>query len=122
MAVRELDKKHDWTFGQGLRNYAINSDEIKQSVICRLLSFKNDWALDMDAGLPWFELMGRNISLKQIEQTVRDCVLNTVGVEKITNYKADLNAESRQLTIALSYVDIYKKENNVIYENRGSNG
>lgn len=117
MAVRKLDDNHDWTFGQGVRNYLINSDEVKQSVLCRLWSFKNDWALDMDAGLPWFELMGRNIDMKQIEQNVRACVLETAGVTEITSYNATLNRETRKLTIAVSFKDIYENENNVIYQN-----
>ena len=107
MATRRLDKNHDWTFGQGLNNYALASEEVAQSVKCRLWSFRNDWFMKPAHGVPYFDLMGRNIDLQQIETELRNAVLETVGVKEINSYFADLNRETRALTVTIEYTDVY---------------
>ncbi len=110
MRVRRLDNNHDWTFGQGFANYAAQSEAIAQNVQTRLWSFTQDWFLDLDHGLPWLEQMGRNVNLSDWEIRIKRHVLQTDGVVKITEYKANLDTDTRRLQIVISYQDIYQQE------------
>lgn len=120
MTVRRLDKNHDWTFGQGLGNYANDSEEIAQNVKTRLLSFENDWFLDLEHGLPWLEAMDKASRLADLEPTVKRTVLETEGVVRIIGYKEELNKE-RKLTISINYVDRFGVEQTAVYTG-GENG
>ena len=46
MRVRAIDKNGDWTFGHSRNNYKTGIEAVKQSVVTRIKSFKNDWFLD----------------------------------------------------------------------------
>ena len=120
MAVRRLDENHDWTFGGGKSNYARESEAIAQNVQCRVWSFSNDWFLDPEHGIPWFDLMGRNIRLDLIESEIKKTVLETKGVVQITYFNIDFNREARRLTVNITYIDTYKKTNSINYV-RGPN-
>lgn len=113
--VRRLDKNHDWTFGQGFTNYAIESEAIAQNVQTRLCSFTNDWFLDLEHGLPWLEQMGRNVDLGDWEIRIKKHVLQTDGVSKITSYESNLDPNTRKLVIDITYQDIYGAENSASY-------
>lgn len=107
MRVRRLDANHDWTFGQGFANYAGESEAIAQCVQTRLWSFVNDWFLDLEHGLPWLEQMERAVNLADWEIKIKQQVLETIGVEKITAYHANFDPETRRLTVEIGYLDIY---------------
>ncbi|MDH2927215.1 hypothetical protein FW755_11140 [Lonepinella koalarum] len=115
-SVRRLDKNHDWTFGQGMNNYATESESIKQRVQTRLWSFTNDWFLDLEHGVPWLELMGRNVDWSKLEKEVKNCVLRTDGVASIVDYSTDLDVDTRKLIIQIEYQDIYYQTNTVTYQ------
>ncbi|MCK3654211.1 hypothetical protein A4G19_15865 [Pasteurellaceae bacterium Macca] len=114
MRVRRLDAEHDWTFGQGLGNYASQSESVAQRVKTALWSFEGDWFLDLEHGLPWFEMMER-IDWARIEREVKGCVLQTEGVQAITNYHATLT-NTRILLIEVSYLDEYQQSHQVSYQ------
>ena len=110
MSVRRLDKNHDWTFGQGKQNYAIKSEAIAQTVKCRILSFKNDWFLNTEHGIAWFDFMEKGTNLDLVKSELISAVLDVDEVEEITNYNATLNRETRKFTAQITYRDIYKNE------------
>lgn len=107
--VRRLDRNHDWTFGQGLNNYATTSESVAQRVQTHLWSFLGDWFLDLEHGLPWLEKMGRNVDLPQLELMIKRCVLSTDGVREITDYQVNLDETNRALTVRITYQDIYQR-------------
>lgn len=115
MRVRRLDKNHDWTFGQGVNNYARESEAIVQCVKTRLWSFVNDWFLDLEHGMDWLYLKER-ANLDAIELAVKKQVLQTEGVERITSYHANLESNSRIITISVDYLDIYGVNNHATAE------
>lgn len=109
MRVRALDASHDWTFGRGRQNYLTKSEAIAQNVVTRLLSFRADWFLDLDHGLPWFEMMER----KRIEPLVKQQVLQTEGVQYLTDFDLVYDPQTRKVKINLTYVDVFGEENKV---------
>lgn len=115
MRVRRLDKKHDWTFGNGFNSYANQSESIAQCVTTRLWSFTNDWFLDLNHGLPWLDKMGKAINLSELELKIKRQVLETQGVKQLTHYESNFNADERTLTIIVDYLDIYGTSHSAVY-------
>ncbi|ETD72975.1 hypothetical protein V757_01140 [Pelistega indica] len=107
MRVRRLDSNHDWTFGSGYSNYAQDSEAIAQAVKTRLWSFKGDWFLDLEHGIPWFEQMER-VDLKRLEVPLMAYILETDGVKQIDSFTMTHDSENRKLLIEVSYTDIFE--------------
>nr|WP_282554553.1 hypothetical protein [Providencia stuartii] len=112
MKVRRLDDNHDWCFGRGRADYNIHSEAIAQSVLTRLLSLKQDWFLNREHGIKWFDYLRKNPNLIAMEAEIKASVLNTQGVEQITEFDIQLNPDTRLMAISVTYIDIYghKKE------------
>ncbi len=110
MRVSRLDKSGDWQMGQWLSG----SQAIAQNVTTRLKSFKNDWFLDMGAGIDWLQLLGAKGTQKRILREVERVALGTPGVVRLTGL--DMRLVGRQATISLSYIDAYRSENNLTVE------
>ncbi|OWO79302.1 hypothetical protein B5C26_21230 [Photorhabdus luminescens] len=121
MRVRRLDNNHDWTFGNSRSDYATKSEAIAQSVQTRLLSLRNDWFLNPDHGVGWFNYLRKNPNLMTMESELKSTVLNTSGVHEITHFDIKINVDSRKSTIEVTYIDIYgnKKEVNTDVPNNG---
>ena len=85
MKVRRLDTNNDWTFGNGQANYLKDNDAVLQNVATRLKSFKNDWFLDSDAHIDWFNILGSKENKQTILNEVERVVLQTEGVMKINS-------------------------------------
>jgi len=107
MSVSRLDSNGDWTFGQGLAGYITGSDEIKQNVVTRIQSFKNDWFLDTDAHIDWFNLLSNRNTKETTKSQLSKTVLDTVGVNTLDELNFILDRENRKANIQLSYTDIY---------------
>lgn len=114
MRVRRLDKNGDWTFGSGRSNYATGSEAIYQCVLTALLSFRGDWFLDLEHGIPWFNYLRKNPDLMAMESSVKNTVLGVAGVERITDFDINLNPETRVATVSVGYVDTFGLENRVV--------
>jgi hypothetical protein len=110
MRVSRLDKFDDWTMGQHLTG----SQAVAQCVKTRIRSFKNDWFLDMGAGIDWLRLLGARGTQKRILREVERVALGTPGVVRLTGL--DMRLVGRQATISLSYIDAYRSENNLTVE------
>ncbi|MBD2796048.1 hypothetical protein ID856_05775 [Xenorhabdus sp. 18] len=113
MRVRRLDDNHDWTFGSGRSDYAIKSEAIAQSVQTRLLSLYNDWFLDPEHGVKWFDYLQKNPNLMVMESELKSTVLNTLGVQEITYFDIKIDTDSRKSLIEVAYIDIYGNKNEV---------
>ncbi|PHM22353.1 hypothetical protein [Xenorhabdus innexi] len=113
MRVRRLDNHHDWTFGNGRSDYATKSDAIAQSVKTRLLSLFNDWFLDPEHGVSWFDYLRKNPNLMTMEAELKETVLNTQGVQEITHFDIRLEADSRKSLVEVTYIDIHDNQSEV---------
>ncbi|ALR06699.1 hypothetical protein XFHB_07975 [Xylella fastidiosa] len=108
MRVRRVDSQGDWTFGNGRGNYAAASDGVAQRVKTRLRSFRGNWFLDLDHGLPWLDLMERPADLVHLEREVKRCILTTEGVRRLTAFSMALDADTRTFTIQVTLLDAYQ--------------
>jgi hypothetical protein len=110
--VRRLDENGDWTFGQGFANYAQLDERIRQNIVTRLKSFRNDWVLDFNAGINWFDILSQKDNQELIYLNIFNTVLNTEDVLRID----DINIQSitnRNATIQIQYTSIFEESNNV---------
>jgi len=107
MRVSRIDSNGDWTFGKGHANYLRRSDAIAQNVVTRLRSFVDDWFADIDAGLPWFELLGARNTRDRILREIERAVLATDGVRSIERLRIVEVDANRNARIELIYTDIF---------------
>lgn len=106
MRVSRLDSGKDWTFGKGPANYAINSEAIRQNVETRLLSFANDWFLDVTLNIDWFNILGNRNNEQTIKNEVTRVVLETEGVLTLDKY--EIVVSEREATIKIKFTDIFE--------------
>lgn len=104
MRVRRLNG-HDWTFGRGRADYVKDQAAIAQNIKTRLLSFKNDWFLDIDANIDWMNLLGQRGTEKIIENEVTRVVLTTSGVVRINSLS--LQNKERRVIIEANITTIF---------------
>jgi len=107
MKVSGLDKNNDWRFGKGRAVYLSERKAIKQNVRTRLRSFENDWFLDVEAGVPWVQLLGNLGTERRILRAVECTVLQTKGVLQITRLEIVRRDRHRGVTIRINYTDVY---------------
>jgi hypothetical protein len=109
--IRRNTPDGDWTFGQSLADYTAGDELIKQNVITRIKSFQNDWFLDMDAHIDWFDLLGRKNTQEAIKREVERVCLETEGVVAVT--RLILTKNNRQATIELDITTVFNTALNI---------
>ena len=107
MSVSRITNDGDWTFGQGLQNYATGSEEVAQNVKTRIKSFKNDWFLDTDFGIDWFNILGNKSNEETIIRELDRVVTNTDGVRTIRNIELSLDRQTRLASVIIEYSDVF---------------
>lgn len=106
MSTRALSKTGDWTFGQGLANYLTKADEVRQNVVTRIKSFKNDWFLDVDANIDWLNILSNKNNHKIILDEIERVTMTTEGVRSITQLEI-ISVVDRTARIKLAFTTIY---------------
>ena len=91
-----------------LKNNYINKKEaLKQNVVTRIKSCKNDWFLDSEANIGWWDILG----IKQNEGIIKNQVYNTVvatyGVISIKNIDIQVDTATRKANIKIDLKTIY---------------
>ena len=104
MAIsRALDSNNDISFKNGSSFMVEDGAEVVQHIRSRLLFYKEEWFLDTDAGVPYFqEIFTKPFNLARTESTLKREILQTPGVEKLTQFSIDFNANTRKLTVTFS--------------------
>jgi hypothetical protein len=92
-------------FGRGLGDYAVDNNAVAQNLKTRLLSFKDDWFLSVDAGVDYFNLLGYNGRQEFLINAISNTILGTYGVIKITELKTDI--KERKASIVASVLTIF---------------
>jgi hypothetical protein len=94
--------------GQIRRVY--DSDQIMQCIKTRLLTIRQEWFLDLDAGLPWFtKMVGRNVDLYRVKSYIANSIAGTYGVVEIKEITLDMDNPQRKLDINFKYIDMFDK-------------
>lgn len=109
MRVSGLTADGDWRFGKGRASYLDRSEAIRQNVVTRLRSFTEDWFLDTTAGLPWYDLLGRNDAQTRMLRDIERIILTTEGVRTIDLLEV-VSIVDRDASIRITLTDIFNTE------------
>lgn len=64
---------------------------VSQRLKIRLLSFKNEWFLDTNYGVPWFqEILGLKPSKARVDKILQQQILLEPGVKEIVSFSSTL--------------------------------
>lgn len=114
MIVRRLSDKWDMTFGQGLFNYARDQEAVSQNVKSRLQLLKEEWFLDVEAGVPYLqEIMVKPSNFPLAESIIKQTIIETDGIDELRNFQLLFDRETRRLTVTATVTTIYGTTENI---------
>ena len=98
MTVRKLDENGD-IVTQGTQ-FLTGVEEIEQTIRTRLRLFLGEYFRDISDGTPWFEqILGKGTSMSAREAALRNRILRTPGVVRLTSFSTDFNVDTRKYTV-----------------------
>lgn len=106
MKVRAIDGNGDWQLG-----HKKGSDAIAQNVKTQILSLYNDWFLDFENGVKWFDYLAKNPNSDKMRDEIKRQILSVEGVSSLEILNINLN--ERKAAIEVRYRDIYDKSQRV---------
>lgn len=90
------------------------TESVKQKILIRLRWIKEEWRLGPDLGFSWFEdVLVKNPNLDNIQQLLREEILDVEGVTDAEVTEVKYNARERKATFHFTYTvdeQIYKEE------------
>jgi hypothetical protein len=119
MTTFALDSNNDLYFDNNrlvVISGSNTDEEIQQRLKMRLKFFEDEWFLNSDHGIPYFEdILGtKNVDLNIIESILREQILDVEGVREIIESSIDYDENERQVQYTINIVSI---NNTVITEN-----
>lgn len=67
------------------------TQNVSQRLKIRLLSFRSEWFLDTNYGVPWFqEILGKKPSKSKVDQILQQQILLENGVKEIVSFSSTL--------------------------------
>ena len=100
MKVRAIDSEGDWLLG-----HKADSAAIAQNVKTQILSLYNDWFLDFENGVRWFNYLSKNPNTDKMRDEVKRQILSVEGVSSLEIL--NINTNERKAIIEVQYRDIY---------------
>ena len=98
MTVRKLDENGD-IVTQGTQ-FLTGVEEIEQTIRTRLRLFLGEYFRDISDGTPWFEqILGKGTSMSAREAALRNRILRTPGVVRLTSFSTDFDVDTRKYTV-----------------------
>ena len=108
MRVRQLGPTGDYLFGQGQKNFLINSPAcVGQVVKTTLLLWQGEWFLDSTVGTPYLTgILGKHSQL-QADVTSQDVVLAVQGVTTIQSFQSTDDSVNRAYSVEMTVNTVY---------------
>nr|DAS27880.1 MAG TPA: hypothetical protein [Caudoviricetes sp.] len=107
MKVRAIDSEGDWLLG-----HKADSAAIAQNVKTQILSLYNDWFLDFENGVRWFNYLSKNPNTDKMRDEIKRQILSVEGVSSLEILNINLN--ERKATIEVQYRDIYDENQRLL--------
>ena len=102
MRYRKQDENGDYTFGNSLNNFHIdNVDAVAQAIDTRLKLWVGEWFADVSDGTGWSQAILGKHSQNLYELTLRQRVLETLGVISIQEFQSALDPNTRSLVVTM---------------------
>jgi hypothetical protein len=120
MSQLKLNANNDLHFtsnGQLVLIEGVDSDEeILQRVRIRLKSFKGEWFVNSNYGLPYFdEILGsKNLDLNIVESILRSNIIAVKGIKELLESSIDYDADNRSILYTFNAATV---NNTIITDN-----
>lgn len=85
-------------------------EEMRQNIENRLAVNKGEWFLDLNLGLSYKDITGKDIRDSDIEYWIRECVLQDERIKEVRSIDIDRNSEKRTANISILVIDPYNEE------------
>ena len=85
-------------------------EEMRQNIENRLAVNKGEWFLDLNLGLSYKDITGKDIRDSDIEYWIRECVLQDERIKEVRSIDIDRNSEKRTVNISILVIDPYNEE------------
>ena len=89
-----LDSNYDLAFHNGplTQEYTTQplTQTVKQRLIIRLRTWRTEWFLDTEYGVPYFDIIGRKIPKSRVDSILQQEILAERGVKEITSFTSTL--------------------------------
>jgi len=106
MSDLKLTTTHDLDLtGNQLALEQDRAASIAQHVKIRLQFFLNEWFLDRNLGIPYFErILVKNPDLTTISNIFQEAILETAGILSLATFDMQFNTTTRTLTVTFKAV------------------
>lgn len=99
------EETHDlvWNNGALTKEFTTQpfTQNVSQRLKIRLLTFRNEWFLDTNYGVPWFqEILGKKPSKSKVDQILQQQILEESGVKEIVSFNSTF--QNRQYSLSFS--------------------
>lgn len=106
MTVRKLDENGD-IVTHGVM-FLKEREEIEQTIKTRLRLFLGEYFRDITDGTPWFEqILGKGASMSAREAALRNRIVRTPGVVRLTSFSTDFDVNTRKYTVTAGALTTY---------------
>ena len=107
MIRREFDENGDYA----INRFVSESPATIQAVATRLRLFKGEWFLNINSGVPWYQrVLIKPARLNEIDRIIRNKILQTEGVKRLTSFDINFDSATRKLSVAFTGETIYGDE------------
>lgn len=84
----------------------VGVDQVSQHIKERLQFFYEEWFLDRDAGLPWYQdIFVKPENLGLVEALIKKEIIETRGVKSLLEFSASFDKQTRGYTVISFTVD-----------------
>jgi hypothetical protein len=108
MIIRSLTPAGDWTFGNGVGNYATNEAAVEENILTWLQSWVGNCFFALKDGVDWQNLL--DVGQQQnLEDSLRLNILQRYGVVAVNSLVAVLNPRTRFISIVANITTIFSQ-------------
>lgn len=102
------DSSNEFIIADGEFVLVTQGAQAVQNVAERLRSYLEDFFLDRTQGLPYFQtLLKKPFNLGLTESIIKQAILQTEDVQRLTRFESDYDPDTRGLVITMSFETIY---------------
>ena len=78
------------------------TDVVAQRLLIRLKTFKSEWFLDVDYGVPWLQqILGKKISKASLDLILQEQILLENGVKELVSFSSTFKNRAYSMTFSI---------------------
>jgi len=110
-----LSDSHDLVISGFDLQLTNETSNLKQLLQQQLMTFKGDWFLNIDKGIPYYqEILGQRNSIDAVRAIFIEAINAVDGVKEIIELELNLDSKNRSLDVRFSVLDEFSNVVDVI--------